>query len=183
MILETTAVARSYSDATGARTTLRLDAATWAAVDFLAKRRGAKNWAGWVHAIPTKHQSNRHADIREAVSAAMLQLCQPMEIRPGDGLSIEAPLLAEAQTLTDAEFNADLDGADTFLDGTLPLDFGGFALRTGTRNGRQCIWIQNAIRNMPHVVLPIPAWVGQLAAINKEQMAQQETTPGTSKSA
>lgn len=179
MPIEQTSIARSYSDAMGARTTLRLDAATWAAIDFLAKRRGAKNWATWVHAIPVRHHGNRHADVREAVSAAMLQLCQPLEIQPGDGLSIEAPLLAEAQTLTDAEFNADLDGADTFLDGILPLDFGGFALRTGTRNGRQCVWIQNALRNMPHLVLPIPAWVGQMAVVNRELLEQQETTPST----
>lgn len=171
MPTEITTIARSYSDANGARTTLRLDAATWAAIDFLAKRRGAKSWAAWVHATPTKHQGNRHADIREAVSTALLQLCQPLEIQPGDNLSIHAPLLAEAQTFTDSELIADLDGPDTWLDGLVPLDFGGFTLRTGTRNGRHSIWIENSVRGARHLVLPIPQWVQQMSAPSTTESA------------
>jgi hypothetical protein len=175
-------IARGYTTPEGSRVTLRFDAPTWEAIDYLAKRRGFKNWAGWVHrAVPHRFENNRHADIRAAVSESLMQQVRPLEFAAGDPvLSINALLLMEAFTLDDAGFIADLSrGApDVFLDGIVPLDFGGFTLRTGMRDGRHCFWIQNSMRKGRHLVVPVPAWVKQMADLNEDTKAQLKDQAG-----
>lgn len=169
-------IARGYTTPEGSRVTLRFDASTWDAIDYLAARGGFKNWASWVHgAVPHRFENNRHADIRAAVSESLMQICRPLEVAAGDQVfSIQAPILAETFTVDDAQLAAELgrNGQDVFLDNIVPLNFGGFTVRTGRREGRHCVWIENSVRGMRHLVLPIPEWVGQMAVANAVIQAQ-----------
>lgn len=148
--------ARGYTDGSGKRTTFRFDDQTWRAIDHIAALMG-QTWAQWVCGIPVQFE-NRHTDVRSTVVSELMTL-KSLRIQPED-LRVSAPLLGNAQTMSDKEFAADLLGDMTFVDKS-PVNFGGFSIRTGTRNGAPCIWIKNNLRDQPHLVIPIPAIVTQ----------------------
>lgn len=144
---------RGYLDQSGTRTTLRFEAEVWEAIDHVATANG-QSWSEWVNGVPARYENNRHADIRVAL-VGDLQKVRARQFQAGDLFTlIEAPLLRNASVMTDKEFSADLKGDATFVDGTGAMNFGGFTLRTGTRQGVQCVWIQNNLRDGSHVVIP-----------------------------
>ena len=104
-----------------------------------------------------------HTDVISALVVELMAL-KSLRIQPED-LKISALLLCDAQTMNDQEFAADLLGDMTFVDNPL-VNLGGFSVQTGTREGAPCIWIRNNLRDQPHLVIPIPAWVGQMATVN-----------------
>lgn len=159
---------KSYTDQSGKRTTLRLDPETWQAIELIAARKGL-NWAEWVHRIPSSYES-RTTDIRAAVVAGLLNF-EKFSFKGGDISTWGAPsLMMDAVSMTDEQFASDLTDDANFLDNTGPFNFGGFLLRSGTRQGKHAVWIENGLRGMPHVAVPIPDWIGQMAVINDKLM-------------
>lgn len=156
---------KSYTDQSGKRTTLRLDPDTWQAVELIAGRKGL-NWAQWVHRVPAAYES-RTTDIRAAVVAGLLNL-EGFSFKGNDvSLTGAISLLMESTSMTDEQLASDLADNMTFLDGSGPFNFGGFLLRSGTRKGKATLWIENGLRGMPHMVVPVPDWVGQMAILNE----------------
>jgi hypothetical protein len=157
---------RAYIDHDKKRTTMRLDAATWNAIDALAADAGT-DWETWLNSVPVVHTS-RTTDVRQAVveelqarreSAFARALGQPLKDDSGHLLTGD-PMLMEAAPLTDAELKAELApaNAETQVErGT--YEFRGFQVRTGTRHGRPCYWIINGVRGGAHLALPIPSWI------------------------
>jgi predicted DNA-binding ribbon-helix-helix protein len=152
---------RSYTDATGCRTTLRFDAATWRAIDLIAADHGLI-WHQWVNGLPSEHE-NRHTDVRSALVAALIAPREQFERQALAPILTAAPLLVNAVTMDDSQLQSDLD--EQLADDRV-YDFGGFALRVGSRSGRPCLWVVNGMRGMRHVAVPIPEWVGQLGQLN-----------------
>lgn len=153
---------KSYTDRQGKRTTLRFDLATWAAIDSLAAARGL-NWAQWVHLVPHSFDS-RHTDVRAYVVEELMRKQARTSFGPGEvPASARRQLLQDAFTQTDAEFAKDLSNSEFFVDKLVPLDFGGFRLHTGVRDDNMCLWIENGVKGMPSVVVPIPSWVNCLS--------------------
>jgi hypothetical protein len=149
---------RSYADSSGNRTTLRFDAATWRAIDLVAADH-ALLWHQWVNAVPAEHD-NRHTDVRSALVAALISGREQFDRSKPAPVVTVAPLLLNAVTMNDDQLKSDL-GAHLVDERT--YDFGGFALKVGSRNGRPCLWIVNGLRNMRHLAVPIPQWVNDPA--------------------
>jgi hypothetical protein len=83
-----------------------------------------------------------------------LQKLKAHQFQGGDLFTfIESPLLRNAVKMTDKELSTDLKDSETFVDDTGAMNFGGFTLRAGTRKGNQCLWIQNNLRDAPHLVI------------------------------
>lgn len=157
--MKTLTTTRGYLDQSGKRTTLRFEPETWAAIDQIAASRGT-TWSAWVSGIPANHD-NRHTDVRVAVVQALRKI-KAVEFQAGE-LHIDAPALRDAFTVTDAELRADLSSNDSFIDDGSAMDFGGFLIRSGTRQGVLCLWIQNGLRDGVHLVVPTPAWNSAVA--------------------
>lgn len=156
---------KSYTDQTGKRTTLRLDPETWQAIELIAARKGL-NWAQWVHRIPSTYES-RTTDIRAAVVAGLLNF-EKLSFKGSDISTYGAPsLMMDAASMTDEQFAVDLADDTNFMDDSGPFNFGGFVLRSGIRQDKHTLWIENGLRGMPHVVVPIPDWIGQMAVVNE----------------
>lgn len=145
---------RSYADGGGNRTTLRFDAATWRAIDLVAADHGLL-WHQWVNTVPAEHD-NRHTDVRSALVGALISDREQFDRSRPTPVITAAPLLLNAVTMNDAQLKSELDA---HLVDTRVYDFGGFALRVGSRNGRPCLWIVNGLRAMRHLAVPIPTWV------------------------
>ncbi len=144
---------RGYVDQSGKRTTLRFEPETWQAIDHVAKASG-QSWSEWANGVPARYENNRHADIRVAL-VGDLQKVRARQFQACDLFAnIEAPLLRNAQVMTDKQLGTDLKDDATFVDDTGAMNFGGFTLRTGTRQGAQCVWVQNNLRDAPHVMIP-----------------------------
>lgn len=159
---------KSYTDQNGKRTTLRLDPETWQAIDLIAARKGL-NWAEWVHRIPSSYES-RTTDIRAAVVAGLLNF-EKLSFKGSDISACGAlSLMMDAVSMTDEQLAADLADDTNFIDEIGPFNFGGFLLRSGIRKDKLTLWIENGLRGMPHVAVPIPDWIGQMAVINDKLM-------------
>ena len=147
---------RSYTDkATGKRVSLRFEAQTWSAIDDVAKSRG-ETWQTWVGATPTQSE-NRHTDVRVALVKALRGL-RAVQFQAGETHPLlNAPAMRDAFTVTDAGLRDDLAGKFTFVDSGSTMDFGGFLIRAGWREGVMCIWVQNGLRDGVHLVIPYSA--------------------------
>jgi hypothetical protein len=153
---------RSYADGAGNRTTLRFDAATWRAIDMISADHGLL-WNQWVNTLPAEHD-NRHTDVRSALVAALISAREQFDRAKPMPVVTAAPLLLNTVTMNDTQLKSELEA---HLVDERTYDFGGFALRVGTRNGRPCLWIVNGLRGMRHMAVPIPEWVGQLDQLNQ----------------
>ena len=135
------------------RTGIRLDPATWIAVDWLAARKGLK-WAEWVREIVRNRPDtdNMTAVIREAAMDGILVetvLAKRATLR--ESIAADHPMLIASAIMDDSDLaehmgNCEIHGSE---------DFGGFTLHAGNDEfQRPCVWIENNLRNCPHVVLP-----------------------------
>lgn len=133
---------------TGGRTTVRLDDATWAAVDLIAGRKGVK-WREWARDLLKANPDapNATAVIR---NAAVNELMTTAFIDDGEERGFDLAL-QEAHALM--KINAAVSNAQ--LDEMLKVatvqgrqDFGGFEIAFGHDNdGRDCVWVINGLKN------------------------------------
>lgn len=153
---------RSYTDQTGTRTTLRFDDATWRGIELVASRSGL-HWPEWIRTIPAIYD-NRHTDVRTAVVERLI--AYDMHSVPASAAQIDMTgLLIDSTVMNDEQLAADLADKRNFVEEPR-MDYGGFALRVGLRQGQQCLWIENGLRGRPHFVFPVPKWIGELAVGN-----------------
>ena len=137
------------------RTGIRLDSATWLAVDWLAERQG-KKWAEWAREIAENNPGadNMTAVIREAAMNGILTetILAKRETLQGS-LADEHPMLLASAIMDDDELiehmgNSEIQGSE---------DFVGFTLHAGIDEfQRPCIWIENNVKGCPSVALPMP---------------------------
>lgn len=135
----------------GQRTTMRLDARLWRAIDQLAAAKG-QTWQDWVNETPSETPS-RAADVRRRVIGVLLtRQLQAME-RP-NLTDADSPVLVFAKELSDRELKADLESDDVCVEDTIP--YRGFTLHAGSHQGTPSVWIENGIKGEVHVRIPMP---------------------------
>jgi predicted DNA-binding ribbon-helix-helix protein len=138
----------------GAKTGIRLDEATWAAVDLVSERRGMK-WHQWVREVLAANPDtdNKTGAVRAAAMQAMLDEATLQE--RADQLAEPEPLgFAITGQLSDDDLERVLsesrmeEGAGEYV---------GFTVRTGTDSeGRVFYVIENGVKGFPHVAIATP---------------------------
>ncbi len=133
----------------GVRKGLRLDSATWTALDWMAKQQGVK-WAELVRSklagIPDP--DNMTATIREAVMDELLTRTIFHDER-AEGLAAmeQHSLLKDSGMLNDEQLEDILSKATVQGES----DFGGFAIAFGQDEyGQECVWVINGLRDGLH---------------------------------
>lgn len=139
----------------GKRTAIRLDVATWQAIDWIAGEQGRK-WFEWVREQLEKHPDadNMTAVIRSAAMDAMLMETALAE-RSGafESIAENHPLLRYSAMMNDEELaehmrSCHIDGSE---------EMGGFTLHAGRDEfERPCLWIENQLKEWPNLVIPMP---------------------------
>lgn len=139
----------------GHRTGIRLDPATWQAVDWIATQQGRK-WAEWAREEIAKYPDadNMTAVIRSAAMSEMLiQTTLAERAVTLDSLAEEHPLLRYSAMMNDEELaehmrSCRIDGSE---------EMGGFTLHAGRDEfERPCLWIENQLKEWPSLVIPMP---------------------------
>jgi len=136
------------------RTGLKLDGATWQAVDWLAAKRGV-TWQDWCKSVvgATPAGDNITATVR---AAAMNELLEAT-IFEGRGEWLETinfhPFMRNSAMLNDAQLEDILAGAT--VQGR--ENFGGFTVIFGhDEGGQDCVWVRNGLRDGLHFAFVIP---------------------------
>lgn len=138
----------------GKRHPVRLDAATWQAVDWLAGQAG-QTWQQWCASVidHTPEDENVTAAIREQAMGGILAetiLAQRVSL---DSIADRHPLLQCSAMFDDDELADHMRRCDVW--GT--EDMGGFKLHAGKDElNRPCLWLENGLKGWPSVVIPIP---------------------------
>jgi predicted DNA-binding ribbon-helix-helix protein len=138
----------------GKRTGLKVDAATWQAIDYLAGQRGI-TWQDWCRAAIER--SGTDENITGTVRAAVTNDLMMASVLDGRGESLETivghTLMHDSATLNDGQWGdimktATVQGSE---------DFGGYAVFFGhDESGQECIWIRNGLRNGLHFAIIYP---------------------------
>lgn len=138
----------------GKRVGLKLDPATWQAIDYLAGQRGT-TWQDWCRAVieQTAAGENVTASVRNAVMNELMAAT----ILDGRGESVEAmaahTLMRENTALNDSQWSEIMKMAT--VQGS--SDFGGFTVFFGhDDSGQDCVWIRNGLRNGLHFAFIYP---------------------------
>lgn len=145
---------RTYAGDDGKRRMFQFSPETWAAVDLLARARGL-SWSEWVERVPDTGRNNRHSDVRDYVIKTLLVAKSWRKTVDDRADFNDSALLTFAKRLNDDELKADLGNEDTAIEAH--IDYGGFVLRAGLREGENALWIENRRPGCKHVVIPIPA--------------------------
>jgi predicted DNA-binding ribbon-helix-helix protein len=138
----------------GKRMPIKLDAATWKAIDWLAEQ-AAITWQSWCAAVVSKMEPDENvtAAIREAAMSLLLE--ETIFADRAEQLAImEAhPLMKNSGVLNDEQL------ADTLAKARVAghFDFGGFSVFFGLDEHYQdCIWIKNGLRDGLHFAFAFP---------------------------
>lgn len=151
---------RSF-DLEGRRRGIRLDEATWQAIDWLAAQRGVK-WAelarAWAGQSAASDENLTRA-IRSAATHELLSATIFNDQRAFDVIAQESHgVMRNAAALSDDERNDLMDGAT--VQGA--HDFGGFTVVFGHDEfGQDFVLIENNMRNQPHLVIQAALEVGK----------------------
>lgn len=138
----------------GKRTGLKLDRATWEAVDWLVARRGV-SWQEWCRSIIESAPAgdNTTGTIRAAAMDELLSATVFAERDEQLELMTKHPLMRDSGVLNDEQFT-DIMKTATVLGST---DFGGFSVGFGQDDASQdCIWIRNGLRDGLHFAFTLP---------------------------
>lgn len=148
---------RSLELKSGRRTGIRLDPATWQAVDWIAAQQGRK-WSEWAREEIEKypHADNMTAVIRSAAMDAMLVEATLAEHSVTlDSVADEHPLLRYSAMMNDKELAEHMHRRECQIYGSEEL--GGFTVHAGKDEfGRYCLWIENQLKGGLSLVIPMP---------------------------
>lgn len=132
----------------GKRTGIRLDEATWQAIDWLAERRG-KKWAQWASEVIQRKPTadNMTAVVREAAMNELLSETIFAE-RANDLAAMDGNVYTRNHGVVDD------DGLRSYQDlARGESDFGGFAILFGVDDeGRDFLAVRNGLRGGVHFV-------------------------------
>lgn len=146
---------RTLELSSGHRTGIRLDPATWQAVDWIAAQQERK-WSEWAREEIAKYPNadNMTAVIRSAAMNALLVETASAERAVTLGnIADEHPLLRYSSMMNDEELTEHMRSCH--IDGS--EEMGGFTLHAGKDEcERPCLWIENQLKGWPSVVLPMP---------------------------
>jgi predicted DNA-binding ribbon-helix-helix protein len=146
---------RTLELANGRRTGIRLDPATWQAVDWVAGQQNRK-WSEWAREEIEKYPNadNMTAVIRSAAMDAMLIATTIAEHSMTlDSIADEHPLLRYSAMMNDKELAKHMSECQIY--GSEEL--GGFKVHAGKDEfGRYCLWIENQLKEWPSLVIPMP---------------------------
>jgi predicted DNA-binding ribbon-helix-helix protein len=154
----------------GKRMPLRLDTPTWQAVEWLAEQ-SSQTWQEWCAttlAAAGPDIANMTAAIRAAAMNALLAETIFAD-RAEQFSGVQAVGMRMAGQCDDKTFNDDLRQSVIESES----ECGGFNLRSGIDpNGRVSFWIQNGLRDGPHIIVRTPfapeEWQKALEAINED---------------
>lgn len=139
----------------GHRTGIRLDAATWQAVDWIASQQKRK-WSEWAREQLERHPKadNMTAVIRAAAMDAMLvETILAERTATLNSIADEHPLLRYSAMMNDKELAEHMRRCQVF--GSEEL--GGFTVHAGKDEfKRPCLWFENQLKGWPHLVIPMP---------------------------
>jgi len=139
----------------GKRTGIKLDSATWRAIDWLAVQEG-KTWQQWCATVvaATSDSENTTAAVRAAAVDGLLVKAVFGEDRAEQMAAMERhPLMRDSGTLNDDQFEQVMRGAA--VQGW--SDFGGYAIGYGyDENGQYCTWVKNGLRAGLHFAFVVP---------------------------
>jgi predicted DNA-binding ribbon-helix-helix protein len=139
----------------GGRCGIKLDQATWQAIEWLAKRQG-KSWQQWCANIieSTQEGENTTAAVRANAMSGLLT-ATVFEDRADQHAAMEQhPIMRNSGTLNDRQFDEATRTAT--IQGW--SDFGGFAIGFGhDEHGQDCVWVKNGLRNGLHFAFVVPS--------------------------
>lgn len=138
----------------GKRTGIKLDSATWQAINWLSEQKG-QTWQEWCLAIvrTTPEDENITAAIRAAAMNDILMETVLASRANLESIADEHPLLRYSAMMNDEEFaehmrSCHIEGSE---------EMGGFTLHAGTDEcGRPCLWFENQLKEWPNLVIPMP---------------------------
>ena len=152
------------------RLPLRLDAATWQAVEILASRSGItwQDWCARVLQSAGNDSTNMTAVVRSAAMDGLLGESIVAE-RAEQFTGPQAVAMQMAGICNNSVFAEDIRAGAV----QSSSEFGGFTLRSGTdENGRVCFWIENGLKEHPNAIVRTPftpeQWRNALRAIGEE---------------
>lgn len=138
----------------GKRTAIKLDSATWQAIDWLAEQKG-KTWQEWCSAVV--HATSEDENITGAIRAAAMDSILMETILANratlDSIADNHPLLRYSAMMNEEELaehmrSCQIDGSE---------EMGGFILHAGKDEfGRPCLWIENQLKGWPSLAVPMP---------------------------
>ncbi len=138
----------------GKRTGVRLDNATWQAIDWLAQQAG-KSWQQWCAMVidRTPEDQNATAAVRTAAMDGLLA-ATVFQDRSSQIAAMEShPMMQNSGVLDDRQFEDVMAGAN--VQGW--SDFGGYAIGFGQDDFDQdCVWVKNGLRNGLHFAFVLP---------------------------
>lgn len=146
------AVQRMLPLATGKRTAIRLDAASWQAIDWLASQAN-QTWQAWCNAALTTYEEgdNLTATLRTAAMNGILVetiLATPPSL---EALADNHELLRYSAVMNDKELRDHMKGCEVLGH----ENYGSFTLHAGKDEfGRPCVWIENNMKGCASVVIP-----------------------------
>jgi predicted DNA-binding ribbon-helix-helix protein len=138
----------------GRRTAIKLDSATWHAIDWLAGEKG-QTWQEWCAAVihATVEDENSTAAIRAAAMDSILTETILASRATIDSIAEDHPLLRYSAIMNDEELAKHMRSC--VIDGS--EEMGGFTLHAGKdESGNPCLWIENQLKGWPSVVIPMP---------------------------
>lgn len=139
----------------GKRTGIKLDQATWQAIDWLAQQEG-KAWQQWCASViaSTPESENITAAVRASAMNGLLAKTIFGEDRAEEIAAMERhSLMRYSGILNDEQFEKEMRGATA--QGW--SDFGGFAIGFGhDGHGQDCVWVKNGLRNGSHFAFVVP---------------------------
>jgi predicted DNA-binding ribbon-helix-helix protein len=140
-------------DLDGTKTSIRLDEATWTAVDLVSERRGMK-WAQWAREVllADPDTDNKTGAVRAAAMQAVMEevFRQERADQLGEFTTVGFRLAGQCD---DEQFAQSM--AEAHIEGE--ADYIGFKVRSGIdEHGCVAFWIENGLRDGAHVVIPTP---------------------------
>jgi hypothetical protein len=144
---------RMLALSSGKRVSMKLDQATWQAVDWLADQYG-QTWQDWCNkALKGSMDDNMTAAIREAAMSGLLEETIFYD-RAGQLEAMELhPLMRNSGMLNDDQLKEILGKARV----AGQSDFGAFTVLFGMdENHQDCIWIRNEMREGLHFAFAVP---------------------------
>jgi predicted DNA-binding ribbon-helix-helix protein len=141
----------------GKRTGIKLDPATWQAIDWLAGQKG-QTWQEWCGAIvhATSGDENITAAIRAAaMDGILMETILGNRATTIDSIADEHPLLRYSAMMNDKELAEHMHKRECQIYGSEEL--GGFTVHAGKDEfGRYCLWIENQLKGGLSLVIPMP---------------------------
>lgn len=140
---------------TSARTSVRLDETTWAAVDLIAEQQG-KKWSEWARGVLREHPDAKNATAVLRTAAVNGLMMMTVLQNRGDDLALmnDNVLMRDSASLSEKQLNSIME--------TVTIrgrsDHGGFEVVFGKDDaGQDCVWIINNMRDGLHFALVAPA--------------------------